>query len=192
MHREATTIYFEERGQGSTDLILRAAIRRAQELAITHLVVASTSGRTARRAQDLAREAGYGGQLVVVGEHAGFKEPGVQLMRDEVRTDLENRGARVVIGTHALSSVTRSFRLKYGGIGMLETISDTLRCFSQGVKVAIECSVMAADAGAIPVDRDVVIVAGSGGGADSALVLRAASMNRFFDLKVREIVGMPR
>ncbi len=192
MHREATTLYFQERGQGNTDAILRAAIARANDLAITHLVVASTSGRTARRAQELAREAGYSGQLVVVGEHAGFKEPGVQLMRDDARAELERSGVRIVVGTHALSSVTRSFRLKYGGIGMLETISDTLRCFSQGIKVAVECSIMAADAGAVPVDRDVVAVAGSSGGADSALVLRPANMNRFFDLKVREIIGMPR
>jgi len=189
---EAVTLYFDEPGRGNTDAILRAAIGRARALDIGHVVVASTSGRTGLRAVELARELGYSGQLVVVGEHAGFKEPGVQLMSAEARRELERAGAQVVIGTHALSSVARSFRLRWGGIDVLETIAETLRRFSAGVKVAVECSLMAADAGAIPVDRDVVAVAGSGGGADSAIVLRPANQNRFFDLKVREVIGMPR
>lgn len=191
MHREVATIYFDTRDPANSDVILRAAIKRAQELDIMHLVVASTTGRTALRASQLADEARFTGKIVAVGEHAGFKEPGVQLMPDETRAELEKRGVRVVIGTHALSSVSRSFRLKYGGIGMLETISETLRLFSEGIKVAVECSIMAADAGAIPVDRDIVAVAGNVGGADSALVLRAANMNRFFDLRVREVIGKP-
>ena len=192
MVHEVATLYFDEPGRGNTDAILRAALGRARALDISHVVVASTSGRTGLRALDLARELGYSGQLVVVGEHAGFKEPNVQLMSAEARRELEAAGVRVVIGTHALSSAARSFRLKWGGIDMLETIAETLRRFSAGVKVAVECSLMAADAGAIPVDRDVVAVAGSGGGADSAIVLRPANQNRFFELKVREIVGMPR
>jgi len=51
---------------------------------------------------------------------------------------------------------------------------------------------MAADSGAVPVDEDIISIAGTGKGADSAIVIRAANQNRFFDLKVREIVAMPR
>lgn len=192
MVHEVVTLYFDAPGAGNTEAILPAAIRRATALGLDHLVVASTSGRTGRRALELARELGYGGRIVVVAEHAGFKEPGVQLMSAEARRELEAGGAQVVIGTHALSSAARSFRLKWGGIDMLETIAETLRRFSAGVKVCVECCLMAADAGAIPVDRDVVVVAGSGGGADSAIVVRPANQNRFFELKIREIVGMPR
>lgn len=192
MVREVATLYFDEPGPGNTELILRAAIRRAMELGLGHVVVASTTGQTGLRAAQLARQMGYTGQLVIVGEHAGFKEPGVQLMSAEARRELEGMGAQVVVGTHALSSASRSFRLRWGGIDMLETIAETLRRISAGVKVAVECSLMAADAGVIPVDRDVVAIAGTGGGADSAVVLRPANQNRFFDLKIREIVGMPR
>jgi hypothetical protein len=192
MVHEVVTLYFDEPGAANTDAILRAALRRAVALNVDHVVVASTTGRTGRRALELAREVGYGGRLVVVAEHTGFKEPGVQLMPAEAQRELEEHGVRVVVGTHALSSAARSFRLRWGGIDMLETIAETLRRFSAGVKVGIECSLMAADNGAIPVDRDVVAVAGSSGGADSAIVLRAANQNRFFDLKVREIIGMPR
>ena len=192
MTQELTTLYFDSPGAKNTEEILRVAVQRAIVLGAGHVVVASTTGRTGRRALELARELGFAGQIVIVGEHAGFKDANVQQMPIEARRELEAAGARVVIGTHALSSAARSFRLRWGGIDMLETIAETLRRFGAGVKVCVECSLMAADAGEIPVDQDVVAVAGSGGGADSAVVLRPANQNRFFDLKVREIIGMPR
>ena len=192
MPRHAMTIYFDEPGPANTEVILRAAIERAGELACDHLIVASTTGQTGRLAAQLILELAYPGRLVVVGQHAGFREPGEQPFTPEARRELESGGAAVVIATHSLSSAARSFRLKYGGIDMLETIADTLRRVSQGFKVGVECALMAADAGAIPVDRDVVAVGGSGSGADTAIVVRPTNQNRFFDLKVREIVGMPR
>jgi hypothetical protein len=70
-------------------------------------------------------------------------------------------------------------------------VAGPFRRFSQGVKAAIECTIMAADAGAVPVDEDIIAVAGTGKGADSAIVMRAANQNRFFDMKVREIIAMP-
>jgi len=192
MPEETVVLYFERPGRENTDRILQAALKRAIALGIDHVVVASTSGRTALRAVELARQTGYPGRLVVVGEHAGFTKPGEQLLSPEARQALEAAGARIVIGTHALSSAARAFRLKYGGISILEVVADTLRLFSQGVKVAVECSLMAADAGAVPVDRDIIAVGGTGSGSDSALVLRAANQNRFLDMKIREIIGMPR
>lgn len=50
---------------------------------------------------------------------------------------------------------------------------------------------MAADAGLIPVDNDVVAIAGTGRGADTALLLRPANTARFFDLKIKEIIAKP-
>jgi hypothetical protein len=62
----------------------------------------------------------------------------------------------------------------------------------EGLKVAVEVAVMAADAGLIPTDREVIAVGGTGRGADTAIVLKAAHMNNFFDLEVREIIAKPR
>ena len=50
---------------------------------------------------------------------------------------------------------------------------------------------MACDAGLIPF-ADVVAVAGTGRGADTAVVLRANSSNRFFDIKFKEILCKPK
>ena len=74
----------------------------------------------------------------------------------------------------------------------MEIVAEAFRRFSQGVKAAIECAIMAADAGAVPVDEDIISIAGTGKGADSAIVVQAASQNRFFDMKVREVIAMPR
>jgi hypothetical protein len=75
----------------------------------------------------------------------------------------------------------------------VELIAHVLRLFgSDGIKVAVEVSVMAADAGLIPTNREIAAVGGTRGGADSAIVLKAAHMNNFFDLEIREIIAKPR
>jgi hypothetical protein len=51
---------------------------------------------------------------------------------------------------------------------------------------------MAADSGLIPIDEDVVAIAGTGRGADTALRIQPANSSRFFHLKIREIIAKPR
>jgi hypothetical protein len=72
------------------------------------------------------------------------------------------------------------------------TIANTLRLMGQGMKVVIEISVMAADAGLVRTDEDIIAIGGSGRGADTAVVLRPVNSNDFFDLKVKEILCKPR
>jgi uncharacterized protein len=62
--------------------------------------------------------------------------------------------------------------------------------FGQGIKVCVEIAAMAADAGLIPAG-DVIAVGGTGRGADTAAVIAADSSNRFFNIKVREILAKP-
>ena len=50
---------------------------------------------------------------------------------------------------------------------------------------------MAADAGLIPFDKDVVAIAGTGKGADTALRIRPTNAARLFDLKIREVITKP-
>ncbi len=49
---------------------------------------------------------------------------------------------------------------------------------------------MSADAGLIPFS-DVISVAGTGRGADTAAVIEANSSNKFFDIKLREYLVKP-
>ncbi|GAG34149.1 unnamed protein product, partial [marine sediment metagenome] len=48
-----------------------------------------------------------------------------------------------------------------------------------------------ADAGLIPMDRDILSIAGSGRGADTAVVLKPSHLHTMFDLYVKEIIAKP-
>jgi hypothetical protein len=50
---------------------------------------------------------------------------------------------------------------------------------------------MAVDSGLVPSGEDVVAIGGTGSGADTALVVKAANTHRFFDLRVKEILYKP-
>jgi hypothetical protein len=51
---------------------------------------------------------------------------------------------------------------------------------------------MAADSGLIRTDEDIIAVAGSGRGADTAVVMKPAHTHDFFDLRIKEILCKPR
>jgi uncharacterized protein len=173
--------------QETTRKTLELAHDRATTLGINELVVASTSGATAQKAIEIFS----GFSLVAVTYHCGFKEPFKRSMRPGAREKLEHQGVKVVEATHALSGVERSLSKKYSGIYPVMIIADTLRLFGQGTKVAVEITIMAADAGMLS-GKDIVSVGGTGSGADSALVVKPAHMSNFLDLKIREIICKPR
>jgi hypothetical protein len=55
----------------------------------------------------------------------------------------------------------------------------------------VEITLMAADAGLIPTDQDIIAVGGTGSGADTALRIKPANAARFFDLRIREVIAKP-
>jgi hypothetical protein len=150
-------------------------------------VVASTKGDTAFKALEVMR----GLRIVAVTYHCGFKEPFQNAMQAAVRHELTEKGVTVVVASHALSGVERSVAARHSGIYPVLLMADTLKLFGQGTKVAVEVAVMAADAGALS-GADIVAIGGSGRGADTALVLKPAHQNNFFDLRIREIICKPR
>lgn len=183
------TVYFDKPGRMNSDECIAAAVARAEELGIRYLVVASSSGDTAEKLRTAvgAREM----KVVCVTYHAGF-HGGDETMPVKRREELRAQGIEVVICSHALSGVERSIKNCFGTIGPLEIMAHTLRSFGQGMKVAVEIAVMAADSATAPTDEDIICLGGSGKGCDVAAVIRAAHQNNFFDLRVREIVAMVR
>jgi uncharacterized protein len=180
-------MYFEKPGKENTEQTLKIAADRAKQLGIKEVVVASTSGQTAYKAIEVFQ----GFKLTVVTYHCGFKKPFQNMMRDDVKKDIEGKGISVVTSSHALSGIERSVSKKYSGAYPVLLIADTLRLFGQGTKVAVEVAVMAADAGALS-GGEIVSIGGSGGGADAALVLKPAHQNTFFDLRIKEVICKPR
>ena len=172
-----------------TQAVLDRVLRRLDDGDLRHLVVATTSGRTAVQFADAIDADTV--QLVCVTHHVGFRGGDESELEPEYRSQLIHRGAAILTASHALSGVGRAFSKTFGGTTPVEVIAHTLRLFGQGMKVCVEIAVMAADAGLIPTTQDVLCVGGTGRGADTAVVLKAAHSGTFFDLRVREILCRP-
>lgn len=166
---------------------LKRALSRADELGIRHIVVASTTGATALRLAKLLRRH----SAVCVTHHAGFARPGQSELPAAVEAALARQGIRVLRTSHLFAGIDRAVRLKFGGLGPAEAIANTYRTLGEGVKVAVEISVMALDAGLVPFGRDIVAIGGTGTGADAAIVVRPAHAKDFFDTKVKEVICKP-
>jgi hypothetical protein len=187
MSNTKSILYFSETGEANTDQTLQAAKTRAEELGIRHIVVASTRGHTG-----VAAVTAFSGYHVVVVPHVtGFREPGVQEVSAELQKQITTGGGRLVIASHAFLGVDRAIQNKFDTVYPTGIIAQTLRMFGAGMKVAVEIVAMAADAGAIPIDTDVIAIAGSHWGADTAVVIQPANSHRLFDLQIKEIIAKP-
>ncbi len=184
--------YFEKPGKQNTEKTLELALERAKRRGIDYLVVASSTGETAKKALEMIEKGKFDVKLVCVTYHTGFYKEGENSMSEEVEEFLRSKGVRIVRQSHALSGVERSFTRKFGGVSRVEAVAEALRSlFGHGMKVCVEIAIMAADSGAIPIE-EVVCVGGRGRGADTAAIIRPAHMNNFFDMEVREVICMPR
>jgi len=185
--------YFDTPGAANTADAARFALERARELGIRTVVVASSSGGTAQVFSAALK--GSGIRLVVVTHVVGFTKPGVWEFSKEIAENLRAEGVTIVTGTHALSGLERALSRspKIGGGSRTEAIAEALRrVVAIGLKVAVECVLIAADTGAIGVEDEVIAAGGTATGADTVCVIRPAHTANFFDLQVREIVAMPR
>ena len=180
-------MFFDKPGKDNTKQTLELAFERGKELGLNEAVLASTKGDTAYKALEIFS----GFRITVVTYHCGFKEPFKKVMTDDIKNDLKEKGVNVVSATHALSGVERSITKKYTGIYPVLLIADTLRLFGQGTKVAVEVSIMAADAGTLT-GNDIISIGGTARGADTALVIKPANQSDLFDLRIREIICKPR
>ena len=179
--------YFEKSGKQNTEEVLQLVKEYVAAENIGSVVVASTTGETGAKAAKLLK----GVNVVVVTHHHGFERTGESELNNEFVKEISLNGARIFTGTHALSSAERAIRKTQGTLEPLELMSYTLRLMGQGSKVCVEIVLMAADAGLIPTDQDVVAVGGTDRGADTALRIKPANATRFFDLRIREVIAKP-
>jgi len=184
---ELRTVYFEHPGSETTEATLHLARQRAEELGIKNIIVASTTGDTAVRAMDTLR----GLRVIVVTHVTGMRGPNTQEFEDKNRQIVESKGGMMLTTAHAFSGLSAAVRNKYNTYVLGMIIADTLRIFGQGTKAACEIALMAADSGLVRTDEDVISIAGTGHGADTALVLSPVNTRNFFDLKVKEILCKP-
>ena len=178
---EEKIVYFEEPGAGNTDETLNVAIERAKARGINKIVLASTTGETARLAAK--RLAGTGITMVVIPHQYGFGK-GQRFPSELVKT-LEKQGHSVHFATHLFHTENLY------GLATPRAMAVLLRTFSQGIKVCYEIVMMAVDGGHVAVGEKVIVIAGSGGGADTAIIALAASSRDLPNLHITEIICKP-
>jgi hypothetical protein len=182
------TVYFNEPGKMNSREAILLAKKRADQLGIRDVIVASYTGETGAVAAEVFK--GY--NLVVVAGMVGYVEPNQDRMKPEYKKAIEDNGGKIIRACHSFGGLGRAINKKFNAIQVDEVIAHVLRLFGAGVKVACECACMAADAGLIRTDREVISLGGNGTGADTAVVLLPSNTHRFFDMRIREIVCKPR
>lgn len=184
----AQITYFDAPGKQNTEACLDLARQRADELGIDTIVVASTRGEAA-----LAAAAVFGGKTLVVVTHAvGWREPNVPEFPEETRRKLVDSGVAVLTTNHVLAGLGRAIKRKRSRSAEEELVADSLRIFGQGAKVCCEITVMACDAGLARTDRELIAIAGTDHGCDTAFVMKPVNTQDLFDLRVQEIICKPR
>ena len=189
---EQKIVYFEKPGgAANTEKTLALARARAQKLGVKTIVLASTVGGTAASAVDVFT----GFKVIVVTHVAGFREANSQEFTDKNRKLVESKGGIILTAAHAFGGIHRALGntmppAPSSAIG--DIVAMTLRMFGQGMKVVCEIAAMAADAGLVRTDEEIVAIAGTGRGADTAVVIQPECTHRFFGLRVKEIICKPR
>lgn len=181
-------VYFDNQGKMNTERTLEIAKARAEELGIKTILVATTTGETGARAAEFFQ--GY--NLVVVTHSTGLCGPNEQELGEENRAAIERAGVKILTCQHAFGGVGRAVRKKLGTYELEEIIAYALRIFGEGMKVVCEIALMAADAGLVRTGEEVIAIAGTGRGADTAVVLVPANAQTFFDMRIQEILCKPR
>jgi hypothetical protein len=174
------------------DMTTKEVLETAKEYAVDHdiddVVVASTSGQTGATAATV-----FDAQkrnLVVVGHSTGYDEPNEQELAAEHSETIESAGGEIFIGPMVFSNVGNAIANR-DGFSSHEVVADVLRLFGQGSKVAVECVLMACDGGLLDVEKPVLSIAGTGSGADTALVIHSANSRDFYDARVLDVVAKP-
>ncbi len=179
---ESEVVYYESVRTDNTETTFDLVRKKLNTSGIKKLVLASTTGVTAKKAVDFFKEMDV--KIVVVAHQYGFLRETNRFPQELVKT-IRKAGHEVHFGTMLFH--TEDF---YGS-SIPTIMANLLRCFSQGTKVCFEIALMATDAGLLASGEKVIAIAGTGRGADTALVMQAASSRNLKRLKVNEIVCKP-
>ncbi len=187
---QRTVTYFEKPGPENTVQCLDIVKSTISEFDYKHIVVASTTGDTGQLFAEGLKD--KNANLIIVTHSYGFKEPNTIELSDKAREKILSAGAKIYTGTMITHSLETALAKKFNGVYPTLLVAQSLRRFGEGAKVCCEMTMMAADAGLIPEGEEVITAAGTGRGADTVAIIRAAASKRFLDLKVLEILAKPR
>jgi hypothetical protein len=180
---EEKIVYFEKPGKENTTEVIKLVLERAKLRNINRIVVASTKGYTAKLILDAVK--GKDINLVVVPWQFNFKKEEGNPFPQELVKELQEKKHIVHFGTMLFHTVDLY------GTNTPQALANMLRVFGQGMKVCIEIIMMACDSGCIKMGEKVIVVAGTGSGADTAVVATAAPSTKVTSLRINEIICKP-
>jgi len=158
--------YYPAPGKENVDKTLALIKKTAEELGISDVVIASTTGFTAKKALETFR--GTEVKLTFVGT-ARERFP------SELIEELKQKGCNVCFSHEVTYDYPDLMKMAY-------------RRFCEGMKVAVEIAMIAAQQGYVSTDKDII----SMGKWDTAIVLKPSTSSRFEDLLIRELICKPR
>jgi len=175
MSKISKTWYFDEPGSKNTESVIKAVSEKIDETGIKSVILASTTGKTAIQ---FAKTLGGKANLVAVSWKTIAPE-NIKELRDQGVTlcAFEN-----YLPLHEVGK---------------ELVRNTFYAFGQGMKVCAEVVLIAVDKGLTPPGEDVIAVGGTGGGSDTAAIIRTTSTADMLGpdmrkrLEIREIFAMP-
>ncbi len=182
------TFYFDKASPIHTEKVLSIVREHLIENpTIEHIVVATTEGATGIAAAKEFTDK----KVIVVSHQTGYAIENENELSDEKKQEIEKFGAKVLTATHAFAGIARSFRKELGTWMTTEIVAVALKTFGQGTKVCAEIAMMAADAGLVPVNKDIVCIAGTGRGADTAWLIRPANSHAFPRMRMKACLCKP-
>lgn len=203
MFRDVDIRYFDEPGPQNTEALIEAVKIRIKRSGIEYVVVASESGNTALKVAEALT--GLSVKVVCVTAYAGLRlawpEGGKwPSITGRVREKLEDLGVKIIEETQYIFKGVTFDAQFLGRAAPSWAIHEFLsRTMGYGFKTALEVAMIAAEAGGVPIDKEVIAIAGTGwlgGGADCAIVVKPAPIPKSTalekGLEVREIIAIPR
>lgn len=179
---EEKIVYFEKPGKENTTEVIKLVLERAKLRNINRIVVASTRGYTAKSFLDAVE--GKDINLVVVPWQFNLKKEGNSFPQELVK-ELQEKKHIVHFGTMLFDTGDLY------GTNIPTALANILRVFGEGMKVCVEITMMACDGGCIKMGEKVIVVAGTGSGADFAVVATAAPSTKVTSLRINEIICKP-
>jgi len=178
---ESKIVYFEKPGEHNTEKVFELVDEAMAETGIRKIVLASTRGNTAAFAMDRYR--GKDVKLIIIPHQFGFREH--REFSEEIEKRAHDEGHIVHYGTMLFHTDGI-----YGN-EIPTLIANYLRCFCQGFKVCVEILLMAGDAGLVEVGEQVIVVSGTGKGADTAMIMTGATTRNFRQMHISRILCKP-
>jgi len=191
--------YFDEPGKQNTEEVIEVVRDALRETKIDCLIIASTSGETALKFANALEDEKI--KIICVSEPPSRQiyGNGWPCINPTIREKLERQGVTIIdrIPYKFHDSVLETAKW-YTPIPE-HIVGDTLSFVGgQGLKVAVEVMFMTVQAGYVELNKEVIAVAGYGGGVDTAVVLKTCFPENLFSsdvekrLEIREILAMPR